>query len=674
MGRAGRGTGWLSAWAIVLVASGCGGRSSLLSGDAPDPDSGGDAWEESTDVPGDGDEDTPPDDGREGDLAGGDADAGADADADGDADGDDAGDVPCLCLDDLDCADLEPCNGAEQCIDCACRPGIPPADGFPCDDGDACTASESCAGGVCGGGEPVCVCEVDDDCLAYDDGDRCNGRPLCVGRACVFDPATVVTCDSSGDTACLVNRCVAVSGECVPMPVADGTACDDGNACTTGEACGGGSCGGGVATCECIVDSDCAAYEDGDSCNGTLRCDLNVCAVDPATVVTCDPSGDSACLANRCAPATGTCAPQPRSEGASCDDGDACTTGDACAAGVCTGPARSCADGNACTDDSCDPATGCLNVPNAAPCDDGNACTVTDVCAAGSCGGVARSCTDGNACTDDTCDPATGCVFPPNTAACDDGSACTVGDVCARGVCTPGAARACDDSNVCTDNACDPVTGCVYPPNTAACDDRNACTTGDRCRDGACASTGSLVCADANLCTDDTCDPAAGCVYPPNAAPCDDGDACTSPDVCSGGVCTGTGLRSWYLDDDGDGYGDALVAVCAAAAPPGYADNPDDCCDTDFRVNPAQTSFFTVGFTCGSIPLLRFDYNCDGRNEQQYTAAGSCAPSGSTCDYVAGWTEDAVPACGASATFLTSCRSMMGSCNEMTGARVQACR
>ena len=54
---------------------------------------------------------------------------------------------------------------------------------------------------------------------------------------------------------------------------------------------------------------------------------------------------------------------------------------------------------------------------------------------------------------------------------------------------------------------------------------------------------------------------------------------------------------------------------------------------------------------------------CDGRNEQRLHRSRlmrrrrQLRPRG-------GWTEDAVPACGASATFLTSCRSMMGSCTS----------
>jgi hypothetical protein len=48
-----------------------------------------------------------------------------------------------------------------------------------------------------------------------------------------------------------------------------------------------------------------------------------------------------------------------------------------------------------------------------------------------------------------------------------------------------------------------------------------------------------LGCDDANPCTDDICDPQAGCVHSVNTLPCTDGNACTTNDACNGGVCVG---------------------------------------------------------------------------------------------------------------------------------------
>ena len=157
-----------------------------------------------------------------------------------------------------------------------------------------------------------------------------------------------------------------------------------------------------------------------------------------------------------------------------CDDGIICTETDICSGGICSGTNNNilCNDGNLCTSDTCDPATGCVNTNNTAPCDDGSACTTADTCAAGACvGGAPPNCDDSNVCTDDSCDPATGCVNANNTAPCDDGDACTTADTCAGGACVGGAPPDCDDANVCTDDSCDPATGCVNANNTASCDD-----------------------------------------------------------------------------------------------------------------------------------------------------------------------------------------------------------
>ncbi len=309
----------------------------------------------------------------------------------------------------------------------------------------------------------------------------------------------------------------------------------------------------------------------------------------------CD-DGD-VCTDDSCDPAVGCVY---ANNAAPCDDGSACTTGDACSGGVCvSGGPLGCDDGDVCTDDSCDPATGCVHMNNTAPCSDGSACTTGDLCSGGVCvGGPPPDCDDGNVCTDDSCDPSSGCVHVNNVASCDDGSACTTGDACSGGVCVGGPAPDCDDANVCTDDSCDPAVGCVYANNVASCDDGSACTTGDLCSGGACLGGAPLGCDDGNVCTDDSCDPAVGCVYANNAAPCDDGSACTTGDACSGGACVGgpppdcddgnvctddscdpaTGCTHLFVDGDLDGACDAL----------------DNCPTTP---NPAQTN--TDGDTLG---------------------------------------------------------------------------
>ena len=254
----------------------------------------------------------------------------------------------------------------------------------------------------------------------------------------------------------------------------------------------------------CNVDADCG--------------DSNVCT-------------DDVCTAGVCS--------NPPVDGTSCSDGDACTTGDTCSAGLCVGGAPpNCDDGNVCTENSCNPATGlCVSTNNTAPCSDGDACTTGDACSVGLCvGGAPPNCNDGKVCTDDSCNPATGCVNANNTATCDDANACTTGDACSVGLCVGGAPPNCNDGKVCTDDSCNPATGCVNANNTATCDDANACTTGAACSVGLCVGGAPPNCNDGKVCTDDSCNPATGCVNANNTATCDDGDACPG-DACSGGFC-----------------------------------------------------------------------------------------------------------------------------------------
>jgi len=183
--------------------------------------------------------------------------------------------------------------------------------------------------------------------------------------------------------------------------------------------------------------------------------------------------------------------------GEQCDDGNT-AAGDCCSPTCQFEPARSpCTGTNVClTATTCDGAGLCGGgTPIPGPCDDGNTCTTADTCAGGVCvGGPALNCNDGNVCTDDTCNPATGCVNTSNTAPCSDGNACTTADACAGGTCVPGPAANCNDGNVCTDDSCDPATGCVHAPNTAPCTDGNACTTADTCAGSVCVGGPPPIC------------------------------------------------------------------------------------------------------------------------------------------------------------------------------------
>jgi len=73
------------------------------------------------------------------------------------------------------------------------------------------------------------------------------------------------------------------------------------------------------------------------------------------------------------------------------------------------------------------------------------------------------------------------------------------------------ARRLCDDGNECTDDACVPFVGCQYTPNALLCDDRDPCTLTDACVAGECVGSGWLECPDQGPCTNEFCEPGTGC-------------------------------------------------------------------------------------------------------------------------------------------------------------------
>ena len=109
----------------------------------------------------------------------------------------------------------------------------------------------------------------------------------------------------------------------------------------------------------------------------------------------------------------------------------------------------------------------------------------------------------------------------------------------------------------------------------------------------------------------EACDRPLG--YVDNALDCDDLSASISPieeEACDGldNDCDGftdedgaTGSLGWYLDADGDGYGDVNVVQISCAQPTGYVANATDCDDDDGTVFPSATE------TCDGI-----DNDCDG--------------------------------------------------------------
>ena len=401
----------------------------------------------------------------------------------------------------------------------------------------------------------------------------------CEKAPCDTDAGTdTQTCQTASECptggACETATCVA--GGCGLAPTQDGAPCDDGDACTKPDLCKSGGCLSG-ATDPCDDGAPCTAdtcapatgcahanttlpCDDGDACTLVDKCAGGVCVAGAAD----DCDDGKPCTADSCNKATGCV--HANSTG-SCDDGDACTEGDKCGSGTCQpGSKKQCDDASICTDDSCNKATGCVNVTSTTacddglpcttdtcnkasgcvhgdakgPCDDGDTCTKGDACGGGSClSGPTINCDDNEVCTADSCNKATGCVHGNTTALCDDGDACTVSDVCAGGSCKAGKAVDCDDGKACTIDACDKAGQCSHTLTTANCDDGDACTVGESCGTGVCAGGTAKVCDDGNACTTNSCDGKAGCIFTGATGSCDDGDPCTSDDTCAASTCKG---------------------------------------------------------------------------------------------------------------------------------------
>ena len=381
-------------------------------------------------------------------------------------------------------------------------------------------------------------------------------------------------CRSDGDcddgTPCTTDFCDA-DGACRHRPVA-GLACDDGDACTEGETCDrDGLCVGGAPValpddpcldcrCDAATGPACTPRASGASCDDGDCCTLgDRCAACAAGEPGCGESGlacegqpdpcddDDTCTADACACAGGVprCTHEAVADDTPCElDPNACAEPDTCQSGVCVaGAALPLDDGNACTRDRCDKGDVLHDPLDSGQCDDGDDCTTGDACLGGACVGSDRvECALPPCASSVSCVTGQGCVpvWRPAGAACDDQNSCTQGDACSVShTCEGGAPVAVDDGNPCTRDACDRQTGAVtHTPFDGPCDDGDACTTGDVCADGSCAGR-PVVCDDQDLCTTDVCvdglcrnDAALG-------AGCDDGDPCTTGDVCGAAGCAG---------------------------------------------------------------------------------------------------------------------------------------
>ncbi|MGB0589206.1 MAG: hypothetical protein ACPGU1_05950 [Myxococcota bacterium] len=418
---------------------------------------------------------------------------------------------------------------------------------------------------------PTTDVEDESDADAAPEVPECVEASDCIEALASASPCDVVLCEG---------------GNCAVSAAADGTSCDDADACsvddqctagtcagvpldcaTLNSACTTGSCDADTGSCVALAMDDGTACDDANSCSENDSCQAGVCA---GTPMDCS-SAVTACTDAVCDLETGSCVPVWKAEGTACDDGDLCTDGDACTGGACVASPVVCEpqDDGPCQVRTCDGETGaCVPVAeeDGAECDDGAACTYGDTCSGGSCSGTLIDCGFlDEGCRVGACqEPLGNCLqldADPGTV-CDDGDSCTGDDQCNAGECE-GSPLDCSALDApCFVGQCSPITGeCNAVPQLSltACDDGDPCTTQDICLQGTCQGT-TLDCALPDApCQDGACDPETGsCVtsFAPEGESCDDGLLCTEGDHCEAGDCVGDGPDCSDLDDG------CMMGVC----------------------------------------------------------------------------------------------------------------
>ena len=132
---------------------------------------------------------------------------------------------------------------------------------------------------------------------------------------------------------------------------------------------------------------------------------------------------------------------------------------------------------------------GCVSGDPVICADDGDACTI-EYCnsSTGECGSYPLNCDDLDPCTNDSCDPASGCQYTSNPGAvCDDGFQCTSEDICRNAIPALGVLP-CETSAQCSLLGLGPGGTCG-PSGFCTCTLDTECEDDFVCRFGACVRT-----------------------------------------------------------------------------------------------------------------------------------------------------------------------------------------
>ena len=138
--------------------------------------------------------------------------------------------------------------------------------------------------------------------------------------------------------------------------------------------------------------------------------------------------------------------------------------------------------------------------------------------------------------------------------ACSDGTACTTGETCSGGICAGGVPVNCDDSNICTNDSCEPSLGCqnIQVIDGTSCSNLLFCDGEENCKTGECSASTPPNVDDEIACTKDSCDEEENKIlHLPDDSLCNDDEFCNGIEVCNAEVGCQPGI-SPELDDNNE--------------------------------------------------------------------------------------------------------------------------
>ncbi len=192
----------------------------------------------------------------------------------------------------------------------------------------------------------------------------------------------------------------------------------------------------------------------------------------------------------------------------------------------------SCDDGNKCTLDVFEDTT-CRHYPanEGEPCNDFDAHTKDDKCVNGKCVGIME---ESNTCCGDDCTDCTKMLTRHGSYKCVNSKCslwCDYGYLPVAGVCK---SFQCNDDNPCTyDGYTEDGHTCIYAPvedGTTCHEVYGVCSYAGTCNSGQCVELSISNCDDGIECTQDLCDPESGCSHRPDDTLCPEGYFCSIQD------------------------------------------------------------------------------------------------------------------------------------------------